>query len=83
MEIKLSRGLLPYVQLCEAVGLVPRTMKPMDIYLVAGKIINDRALTQLCEPHVREGVLPNGTRLNVIRQMSSEDVSALRERVTK
>jgi hypothetical protein len=79
----MSRGLGYYADLCEAIGLNPRTMTPMDIYLVAGNIIHDRPLTQLCLKRLQGSVLPGGVRLNVIEQLSPEEVAALRARVSK
>jgi hypothetical protein len=81
METKMSKGLSPDVELCAAVGLNPREMKPAEIYLMAGNIIHDRTLTQRCLKYLEGSILPGGARLRVISEMSPEEAAALRARV--
>jgi len=71
----------PYVELCTLVGLTPRTMEPMEIYLTAGRIIHDRELTRRCEAYVVNDVLPADTRQKVIQSMGPDDPQRLRERI--
>jgi hypothetical protein len=83
METKMSRGLSPYVELCAAVGLNPRQMEPMDIYLMGGNIIHDRTLTQHSLKYLEGSILPADARLRALSDMTVEEVSALRARVLK
>jgi len=76
-------GLKPYVELLTWVGLTPRTMEPVEIYLTAGRIIHDRELTKRCEAYVVNGVLPSGTRQRVIESMGPDDLQRLRERISQ
>jgi hypothetical protein len=69
-------------ELLEAIGIKTAKMTPDQVYETAGKALRDRELTTLAESEVTDGVMPAGSRVQVIRAMSPADRLSLRERVT-
>lgn len=65
-------------ELLEAIGINAGKMDLMDVYLTAGKIINDHELTMLS---IKDG--KPGDLLGIIRAMSPADRLSLRERVVR
>ncbi len=65
--------------LVTAAGIDFRTLDPMDCYLLAGKIISDRELTEACRPQF--AVLPKGIRAKVLQNWPETKRAALRERI--
>jgi len=64
-----------WIQMCMAAGINPRNIGPMEVYELAGKIINDSALTAAS---IGQGI----SRIQALKEMSSDERVALRERVT-
>ena len=71
-----------WVELCTAAGINVRNMELLDVYLTAGKILNDEPLRQRATAFLNGSVLPPGSRVDAIKQMSPSERLALRERVT-
>jgi len=74
-----------HVQLCVLAGLDIRGKDLLEIFILAGAIIDDRALTQraicLARAERSDSIVPGGTRERVLREMTEHDKALLRERV--
>ena len=71
-----------WVEICEDSGIDTTRMGPLDVYLVAGKLIQDDLVTKRALKFLRGAILPAGARLKVIQEMTLEEREALRERVS-
>jgi hypothetical protein len=70
------------MKLCAAADIKVRNMQPLDVYLIAGKILNDPELTKRAVAEQLSGaVLPAGSRETVLLDMTEGERAALRERV--
>jgi|GEM_PF-4039584 len=65
--------------LLAAAGIDFRTLDPMDCYLLAEKIINDRELTEASRPQF--AALPKGIRAQILQSWPENKRAALRERI--
>jgi hypothetical protein len=74
-------GLPQWIELVAEVGVDVRPLNEQEVYLLAGKIINDVELRQRCLKYIVEGILPIGARARVVREMSPADRVALRDRI--
>jgi hypothetical protein len=70
------------IELCTAAGINVRNMELLDVYLTAGKIINDEPLRLRAMAFRNGSVLPKGSRVDAIKEMTPDERRALRERVT-
>lgn len=79
-------SLSTWVQLCEAIGINARQYEAMEAYLLAGKIIDDKVVSErkreLLTRDSRERRHHAHASLEVIRMMTKAERIALRERVT-
>jgi hypothetical protein len=68
--------------LVHAAGIDVRQLDPMTVYLIAGKIIQDRELTVVALSLYGEGSqLPKGARAKVLQSWPSSERLAFRDRV--
>jgi hypothetical protein len=64
------------VRLCAAAGCKVRNMQPLDVYLLAGKILNDGYLTKLANDN-------SASREFVMRElMTDAQLETLRSRIS-
>jgi len=73
-----------WAALCTAAGINVRNMELADVYLTAGRILNDAELTKraLAE-HLSHAVLPAGSRETALLDMTPDELRALRERLLR
>jgi hypothetical protein len=71
-----------WIGLCTAAGINVRNMDEMDVYLTAGRILNDRELAAKTLEHCGGGHMYAGARADVLKAMSAQERLAIRERVT-
>ena len=69
------------IALVAAAGFDADRMDHGQVYLLAGKIINDRELTKRAEKYIRNRILPAGSRVKTINAMSEMQRELLRLRV--
>lgn len=69
-------------QLCTAAGFDVRSMNPMDVYLLAGKILHDTELTEVSVSLHGSSQLPSGARTQVLKSWPASERAKLRERVS-
>lgn len=67
------------IELCTAAGINVRNMELLDVYLTAGKIINDEPLRLRALAFLNGSVLPAGSRVDAIKKMTPQERLALRE----
>jgi len=71
-----------WASLCSAAGINVRNLEPMDVYVLAGKIINDSELTEKARELCPGSMLREGIRVKALSAMRPDERIALRERVT-
>ena len=72
-----------WIEICTVAGCNPRQMELMEIYLVAGRILNDAVVRQRCEPFIVNNILPKGSVRRVVEAMSPTELQELRARVSR
>jgi hypothetical protein len=71
-----------YAELCAAVGVLHADMTSFEVFMTAGKIIRDRALcARRIELAKIEGTVILPDPLDVIEELSPNEIAQLRERV--
>ena len=71
------------VELCTAAGINVSKLQPMDVYQLAGKLIQDRELTaRALNCGLHGAVLLAGSRKEAMAAMTPDELAALRKRVT-
>lgn len=68
-------------ELCIELGIPVREMAPMDVYLTAGKILQDEVLRQKALKYLEGPILPSGSLKKAIDEMTPAERQELRERV--
>jgi hypothetical protein len=71
-----------WTKLCAAAGIDVSRMELMEIYLTAGRILNDEPLRKRALEFLNGSVLPADSRIDAIGQMTMQERLELRERVT-
>jgi hypothetical protein len=63
-------------------GINVRNLDPMDVFLLAAKIIADEPLRQVALLDMNLACMPKGTRTEILRSWPESERRALRERIT-
>jgi hypothetical protein len=69
------------IQLCKEIGVPVRDLELIEIYQVAGRIIDDEALRQKAMKYLDGSILPPDARQKAIDEMKPAERAELFERV--
>jgi hypothetical protein len=76
-------SIIQWSDMCEAAGITTRNLDPLTCCLMAGKIIHDSVVTERKKKFLVGSILPTGSVIRVLQEMTDSERQLLRLRVTQ
>jgi hypothetical protein len=70
-----------WIDMCEAAGLRTRNLDPLTCHIIAGRIMHDSVVVERKVKFIVGSILPAGSVVRVLREMTSGEREELRLRV--